>query len=169
MTGFQIHGRIGSKHTNDNREQSHLSLLTGVRRKHISLRSGLTVSFALSVLPQGERRKSRDRQYLQLGTGLIFCSLGCQHQKKLFKKTPLSVLEKSLQSECSDLMGAWGDGVGLEMANIFCGENKSDSFCLYIYFFPLINQGSQLLLFLTSFPFPPKQDQVQKTINQPQK
>lgn len=29
-------------------------------------------------------------------------------------------------------MWAWGDGVGLEMANVFCGENKSDSF-LFVY------------------------------------
>jgi len=48
-------------------ENSHLSSLTGARHKHRRLRSGLAVSFALFMLPQGKRRKSRGPQHLLHG------------------------------------------------------------------------------------------------------
>lgn len=105
MIGFQTHCRIGYKHTNEAGEQSHLSSLTGVRCKHRRLRSGLTVSFSLSLLPLGKRRKNF-QQYLQLGASPGFAARCVSTEQKVFKETFCHLWKKRrLYSKGSDFMG----------------------------------------------------------------
>lgn len=127
-------------------ENSHLSSLTGARHKRRRLRSGLAVSFALFMLPQGKSRKSRGLQQLLHGWGR-----GHRQVPDLnigFSKQPLVSL------------GKWGGCVVNERFAV--GKNGETPFvmkikvifCLFVYLlFPIDKPGQifQPLLFLKDF------------------